>query len=66
MGDSHQVTRTVKATSSMFSSPEQILKLTEAQAQIGGGSSILKKETLGKKGFSVQDKVNTMSCCLLT
>ncbi|KAK4793211.1 hypothetical protein SAY86_023646 [Trapa natans] len=52
--DSHQVTGTVKATSSIFGSTEQI---TEAQLQIGCGSSTLKRETLGKKGFSMQDKL---------
>lgn len=61
VGDSHRVMQTVVATSSTSGSPEQILKIAEAQAQIGGGGGILKKETLGKKGFSVQDKVNS-SC----
>lgn len=63
VGDSHRVMQTVVATSSTSGSPEQILKIAEAQAQIGSGGSILKKETLGKKGFSVQDKVNSTCPC---
>lgn len=58
VGDSHQVARSVIAKSSAFGSPERILKITEAQAWIGGADSVLKKETPGKNGFSVQDKVN--------
>lgn len=69
-GDSHAL-HTIQAPSTSISgSTKQNLKKTISQARSagggGGGTSTLKSETVSKKAFALQDKVNLFleSSCL--
>lgn len=61
VGGSNQAGLVTDAASSPFGSPDPKLTKVDNQAQVGGDSessgSLPKSETLGRKGFALQDKV---------